>query len=225
MDSRATVSLILLAGGLGLRMGTSTPKQFLPLKNEPLALYSFHSLLASSLSFQEVVIVTPTLYRSLFQHPSYKILFADPGRERHLSLYSGFQVLSHKVDFILIHDAARPLVQKDDVKQLFEAAKEVGAATLATPVTSTIKEGSETDLVIKTLNRKTLWDIQTPQCLKSSLVEEGFKRVFQENLTLTDDVSLAEILCHPVKLVTGSPKNFKVTHPIDLHLAELLLHE
>lgn len=220
--SQKTLSIILLAGGQGTRMGTSIPKQFLPLQGKPLALHSFDFFTDISLPIQEIVIVCEPKYQSLFTHHSYKILFAEPGISRQMSVMHGFQALSTPVDFVMIHDSARPFLQEEDVKNLFEETVKIGAATLAYPTSTTIKQTNADNIVTCTLDRNYLWDIQTPQCLKTSLLKEGFKKVIEEGLVITDDVSLAELQHHPVKILKGNSRNFKVTTPLDFKLAEVM---
>jgi 2-C-methyl-D-erythritol 4-phosphate cytidylyltransferase len=222
MTSKKKLSIILLAGGQGTRMQTSIPKQFLPLQGKPLALHSFDFFTRTSLPIEEIVIVCESHYQTLFAHPTHKILFAKPGTSRQFSVMHGFQALSQDVDFIMIHDSARPFLQEDDLRNLFEEAVKTGAATLAHRVSTTIKQTNGDNLVTCTLNRANLWDVQTPQCLHRSLLEEGFKKVIEESLIVTDDVSLAELQNHPVKIVKGSSKNFKITTLIDFQLAEVI---
>ena len=209
-----TLSVILLAGGRGVRFGSSTPKTFASLNGKPLAFHSF-DLFISMKEINEVVVVCPSTYHSLFPK---KTLFAEPGRERQDSVKNGFLKTSGNV--ILIHDAARPFVSKEDVLKLLEEGLPAGAATLGVSVTQTIKKVSSKKIVEKTLDRKTLYEIHTPQLLRRDLLEAGIKAVGQDSVT--DDVAFAERVGHPVKIVEGSPRNIKITHPIDLQLAAIL---
>lgn len=208
------ISLILLAGGSGKRMGSTIPKVFLPLKNRAVILHSFE-LFSSMKEISEIVVVCPKAYHSYFPPTT---LFATPGKERQDSVESGFKHTTGEI--ILIHDGARPFITKEDVLKLLEEGIPVGAATLGTPSKNTIKQIDQHSLVEKTLDRSTLYEMHTPQLLKRELLKAGLAAAKKEKLT--DDVALAERLGHPVKIVAGSSHNIKITHPIDLKLAEIL---
>lgn len=208
------LSMILLAGGKGTRMESSIPKVFLPLKDKPLILHSYE-LFSSMEEIEEIVVVCPQEFHFYFPQ---KTLFASPGKERQDSVQSGFTKCSG--DFILIHDGARPLITRQEVQKLLQEGLPVGAATLGAPTKNTIKQVDGSSLVEKTLDRTFLYEMYTPQLLRRDLLEKGLKAA--KNQKLTDDVALAELLGHPVKIVRGSTRNIKVTTPTDLKLAEIL---
>lgn len=218
------ISAILLSGGAGKRMQSACPKQYLSLSKKLIILHALESLLTFPL-FQEIIIVCEHRYQNLFT--KYKkntpIQFARPGKERQDSVLSGFSALSTSTKWICIHDGARPLLKSEDLRAVIDAGMQYGAATLATPLKTTIKEADSNLFVQRSLDRSKLWDIQTPQVLSYSLMEKGFQKIQKEKLTVTDDVSLAEILQAPVKLIQGSYSNIKITTPEDLYLAKLLL--
>lgn len=209
-----TISLILLAGGIGTRMGSDIPKVFLPIKGKPIALYSF-DLFTSLAEIQEIVVVCPKNHHSFFPR---KTLFASPGKERQDSVASGLKKTSG--EFIMIHDSARPFITKEEVYHLLEEGIPVGAAALGVPAKNTIKEISSKRLVEKTLKREDLYEMHTPQLLRREILEEGLRVAGERKWT--DDVALAELIGHPVKVVEGRRDNFKITYPIDLQLASLL---
>jgi len=128
--------------------------------------------------------------------------------------------VSASCEFVLIHDSARPFIEKKDVENLLLEGMDVGAATLATPVKNTIKSVDQNHHVQQTLKRECLYEIQTPQLLKKDLLKTGLHVARSRNLHFTDDVSLAELVNHPVKIVMGSDKNIKITTPKDLHYAQ-----
>lgn len=204
------VSVILLAGGTGSRMGTSVPKQFLDLKGKPIALYSYE-LFASLPYVTEIVVVCPEEYRYLFDTN----LFAEPGDRRQDSAYNGFLKTSRGSELICVHDTARPFIEREDIDALYAAAVESGAATLARPVKYTIKQ-AQGHFVTATLDRDSLYEIHTPQMIASELLEEGFANAQKYNLTVTDDVSLVEAIDKPVRLVSCAESNVKLTTPHDL---------
>lgn len=214
------IAAVLLSGGVGSRFGHDTPKQYLSLSDKPIALHSYELLVESAL-FHEVVVVCDALYQELFKE-SGAPLFAEPGKRRQDSLFSALQHISKETTHILVHDAARPFVSPEMVKKVVDEGVAIGAATLAVPVKATIKEANAEGIVIRTPDRSCLYEIQTPQVVRLDLLMKGFAKAHQEGLTVTDDVSLAELVGHKVKLVEGSFANLKITTKEDLDLAEKL---
>ncbi|KAK8629131.1 hypothetical protein V6N13_077985 [Hibiscus sabdariffa] len=222
-----TVSVILLAGGQGKRMGASMPKQYLPLLGQPIALYSLYTF-SRMIEVKEIVVVCDPSYKDIFEETKDKInvdlKFTLPGKERQDSVYSGLQAVDLNSELVCIHDSARPLVTSGDVEKVLKDGWLIGAAVLGVPVKATIKETNTDSYVVKTLDRKTLWEMQTPQVIKPELLKKGFELVNREGLEVTDDVSIVEHLKHPVYVTEGSYTNIKVTTPDDLLLAERILN-
>jgi 2-C-methyl-D-erythritol 4-phosphate cytidylyltransferase len=208
------ITLIFLAGGTGSRMGAPIPKQYLPLKGKPIALYSFETFLQVP-EITEIIVVCEPAYQHFFP-PS--TLFAKPGLRRQDSVYSGLQKSTQEI--IFTHDSARPFFEAKYIAPLIAAVQTTGAAALATPVTSTIKQCHSNHLIEKTLNRTLLWDMQSPQALWRPLMIEAFDFVHKHELSLTDDLSMVEAMGHPAQIVPSSPRNFKITTPFDLLVAE-----
>lgn len=213
------ISVIILAGGTGSRMQEKLPKQLLFLCGKRVLHYSIEQFLSLS-EIEQIIVV---LDRSYHQYCPYPVEFAPPGPKRQNSVANGLKQVDPKSEYVLVHDAARPLIKKSDIEQLLIAGKTYGAASLAVPIKTTVKEIKQGEFVAKTLDRDLIWEIQTPQMLKKNLLEEGLAKVFAENLEATDDVTLAELLMHPVKLIRGSYTNFKITVPEDLIIAETFL--
>ncbi len=223
MPSKASdVSVILVAGGIGTRMGLPTPKQFLPLGGMPIVLHSFH-LFASLKEVFEIIVVCDVSYRTLFPDlSSPRIRFATPGERRQDSVWNGLCACSEEAKLICIHDSARPLLAESDLHAVIAAGREHKAAALAAPVKQTIKQIDENGFVVKTLDRTYLWEMHTPQVIVPDLLKKGFAFAEKKKLTVTDDVALIELIDHPVKLVRGSDLNLKVTTPVDLTIVETL---
>lgn len=216
------ITAILLCGGKGSRMKESVPKQYLPLGDKPIILHALEAL-ASFPDWQEIIIVCDPSYQALFTPYSHlPIKFALPGKERQYSLFSALDSLSPATKWVCIHDGARPLLQKKELFDVIECGKKYGAATLATPITSTVKEANNDLFVVKTLERERLWTIQTPQVIEVDLLKQGRALAEEKGLTLTDDVSLVELLHHKVKLVLGSVNNIKITTQEDLAIARFI---
>jgi len=219
-----SIAAILLAGGTGSRIGGPIPKQYLPLKGQPIVQYSF-DLFLSLPEISEIVIVCKPQFQTFFEESPLKpICFALPGEERQDSVASGFAHISPSCDYVLIHDTARPLIQEDEVHKLLDEGLPVGAATLGVPMKYTVKEVDENGIVKHTLNRSRLFNIQTPQLLRRDILAKGLHEAQKRGLTLTDDVSLAELIDHPVKIVFGSDDNLKITTPEDFEVAKQLVH-
>lgn len=217
------LSVIFLAGGVGSRFKApggenpqGVPKQYLPLAGKPVFQYSLETLLP----YGEVIVVAAEPYRHYF--PQTGLRFALPGARRQDSVYSGLQQATG--DWLLIHDAARPFVKTQDIDRLLQH-QATGAATLASPLTFTVKEAyPDQKRVKKTLDRETLWEIFTPQLIRRDLMEKGFQKAYREELTVTDDVQLAEIIGADVCLVPALEKgNVKITTPDDLVWAHFYL--
>jgi 2-C-methyl-D-erythritol 4-phosphate cytidylyltransferase len=225
-----SVSVVLLAGGVGKRMGAPIPKQYLELKGQPIATYSLVTF-SRMREVSEVVIVCDPSWRHIFEEQFPKmpkhvaVKWALPGAERQDSVFNGFQEISSSAELVAVHDSARPLVTPADASKCLEDAWTVGAAVLGVPVKPTIKEVNGDLLVVKTLQRAKLWEVQTPQCIRPALLRKGFELVRSQSLEVTDDVSIIEALGEPVKITPGAYTNIKVTTPDDMSVAEGFLDE
>jgi 2-C-methyl-D-erythritol 4-phosphate cytidylyltransferase len=221
-------SAILLAGGIGTRMQSSIPKQYLHLRDKPIVLHSFETLLACP-ALKQIVVVCESVYYPLFQaEKNHKVIFAQPGIRRQDSVFNGFNQLSldHLPQHLIcIHDAARPLLQLSHLQDVLSAAAIHGAAALGVPVKNTIKVCDASQKVQQTLDRSKLWEIQTPQVIQHSLLKEGLQKVHKHHVTVTDDVALVELIHKDVKIVQGCYTNLKITTPEDLILANYFLEQ
>uniref|UniRef100_A0A7I4AT61 4-diphosphocytidyl-2C-methyl-D-erythritol synthase n=1 Tax=Physcomitrium patens TaxID=3218 RepID=A0A7I4AT61_PHYPA len=203
--NRQSVSVILLAGGKGTRMGANMPKQYLPLLGRPIALHSFQTF-AHMMEVLEIVVVCDPSYRDVFEEAAKDVAvpvkFAMPGKERQDSVRSGLNEISNSAKLVCVHDSARPLVLVKDIRKVLNDAAVHGAAVLGVPVKATIKE-----------------------VIEPELLRRGFELVEREHLEVTDDVSIVEHLKHMVFITEGSYTNLKVTTPDDLLVAERILHQ
>ena len=227
-DGLSGVGVILLAGGKGKRMKSAMPKQFLPLLGKPVFLRSLDIFRSMHGIVSNIIIVLDASYRDEFSHillEDPRISWADPGAERQDSVFNGLSVMPDTCSIVAIHDAARPLVTVQEVKDVLTDGLKFGAAVLGVPMKATVKESEDGQFVLKTVDRSRLWEIHTPQVASKSLFLEGFAKVKAENLEVTDDVSVIEALGKPVKLTLGEYTNIKLTTPDDLQVAEQVLRE
>jgi 2-C-methyl-D-erythritol 4-phosphate cytidylyltransferase len=212
---------IIVAAGSSQRMG-GVDKLLRPLDGRPLIAYSIAAFAASN-DIDWLVIVTSLSNRTAITEiatqlaPEARVVLG--GERRQDSVRAGIDALDD-VDYIVVHDGARPLVNEVMIEDALQGAIEVGAAICATPVTDTIKRASGDDLIAGTVDRRSLRQAQTPQAFRRDLLLRAHE---QDHADATDDAALIERLGLPVKLVPGSPRNIKVTTPDDLHVAEALL--
>jgi 2-C-methyl-D-erythritol 4-phosphate cytidylyltransferase len=226
MKTPYTATIVLLAGGRGSRMKSVVPKQYMELQGKPVALHSYEHFINLPEAIEIVVVCDPS-FRSLFPAPpNGKIVsFALPGERRQDSVYNGFMAKQCDSDLVCIHDAARPFITDDLIRRVMDSANEHGAATAAVPVKFTVKEADNGGFVMRTPDRSLMWEIQTPQVVRPGLLTLGFHKALSEGLTVTDDVSLIEMIGHPVKLVEGGYMNLKITTPEDFALAKQLYYQ
>ncbi|MBA3602362.1 MAG: 2-C-methyl-D-erythritol 4-phosphate cytidylyltransferase [Parachlamydiaceae bacterium] len=204
-------------------MGLPLPKQFLILNGKPIAQHSL-DVFASMPEIIEIVVVCAPEYHHLFDLSSVqaKLSFALPGNRRQDSVFNGLQELSLNPTLVSVHDTARPLITATLVHRIADAAEKYGAATAALPVKFTVRESDDFGLVVRTPNRSSMWEIQTPQIVRLSLLREGFANAHVKGLNVTDDVSLVELMGLPVQLIEGCHRNLKITTPEDLVIAQAL---
>lgn len=195
-------------------MKSVVPKQFLLLKDKPIARYSFDLFTTLPEVFEIIVVCDPS-YRHLF--PSCK--FADSGNERQDSVWNGLAQVSPDADLVAVHDSARPFITRELIQELIHEAVIYKAVASAVRVKATIKQASDDGIVVQTLDRSKLWEMHTPQITTPQLLREGLSLARARHLTVTDDAAAVELLGYPVKLVPGSYQNIKITTPEDLAIA------
>lgn len=236
------VGFVVLAGGTGSRMEAKMPKQYLPLRGVPVLHHSLDLFLEKLVEHCEinqssppknvVLVMDPTYqpdYKSIIDRYRGRLQFANPGVERQGSVENGLNKLvemSHGTcQFAAIHDSARPLVTIEEVCNVVADAKKHGAAVLGVPCKATIKESEDGQFVQRTIPRSRLWEVHTPQVIQIEKLLKGFQKVADENLEVTDDVSVVESLGDPVRLTRGEYTNLKITTPEDMDVAEAILED
>jgi 2-C-methyl-D-erythritol 4-phosphate cytidylyltransferase len=217
---------ILVAAGRGERLGDVRPKAFVELAGQALVLRSARAF-DEAPSVSGIVAVVPEAEigaaRSLLA-PVRKLVAVVPGGERRQdSVLEGLRQAPDGFDgVVLVHDAARPLVEVSLVEAVSRAAAEVGAALPVLPLTDTVKRVRD-GLVVATLDREELGAAQTPQGFRLALLVEAYEAAFRDRVTVTDEAMAVERLGAPVRAIPGSPRNRKITTPDDLAWAEGVL--
>lgn len=156
---------------------------------------------------------------------SLNIQWVQGGLKRQDSVINALEALPTSIDYVFIHDCARPLIAINSIIKVKEALTTSDAAILAHKVTDTIKQiHPQNSKFLNDLNRNTLWAMETPQTFKRSLILDCYKKAQAEGLTLTDDSAAVSAFGNPVTIVENTTLNPKVTYPEDLTFIETLLN-
>jgi len=220
------VSAIVVAAGKSKRLGGKVSKALLKLNSKPIIAYSL-DVLSGHHKINEIIIVgnranVKSLRDIIKKNKIRKVReLVLGGKERQDSVSNGLRAINHKADYILIHDAARPFITKGLVSLVIKEALESKAVIVGVPVKSTIKRVTSHGAgvtVQETVDRRNLWEIQTPQVFSKDIILRAYKDC--GCLKATDDASLVEMTGKKVKMVLGAHQNIKITTPEDLIIAE-----
>lgn len=228
---------VIAAGGSGSRFSASSgaikAKQFLELRGKPLYWWSLATLSRHHL-LSQIVMVAPAVSLSELAEELEELQRVTPlrqsinlvagGATRQESVFNGLAFLKETgkhIDFVLVHDAARPFIDYETVERVIKYAIEYDACTVGAPVTDTIKrvDGSK---VLETIPRDQLVSVQTPQAGRFGILYSAHVEARMAGYATTDDASILEWAGHDVRVVPGPAYNSKITHPLDLVIAEAL---
>lgn len=225
-----TKALIIPAAGRGRRMKRDIPKPYLQLRGKAILGHTISRFLKLR-GLQFIAVATPTDYISEAEKvlqqcvpESVQWQCVEGGDRRQDSIFKALQLIDD-VDLIIVHDAVRPFVSVKHIQQCCEEATAHGAAILGTPASDTIKRLDDEHNVVETPDRSDLWQVQTPQIFQAALLREAYEKAQADEFAGTDDASLVERLGRTVKVVKGNRSNFKITFPVDLQFAEVLLNQ
>ena len=212
-------SVIITAGGTSSRFG-NTNKLLECIKDKTVIEETVSKFIDFD-NIDEIIIpanisIIPVL-QDMFQNPKIKII--EGGNSRQKSVSNALDVV--KNDFVIIHDGARPLIRKDTISYVMELVVDKNAVSVMTKTTDTIKEVDSEGRIIRTIDRSKLYNTQTPQAFRTSLIKEAHSRLSDGNFT--DDSSMLEELGIPVYIVNGSYTNIKITIKSDLDFARLYI--
>jgi len=223
-NSISGFAVVLPAGGLGLRMGGSVPKQMLELGGRPLWRHSLDTFLEHP-GIGEVVLVVPTDWRAHFEQEleGTDVIIVEGGLERWQSVQCGVRALSEHIRWVLVHDVARPFLSDTIIDAVLERVQHE-ACIVAKSVNDTVKVVSNGH-VTQTIDRSTVWLAQTPQACEVSILENCYARILNETLPFvpTDEASILEHFGIGVGIVSGNVWNDKVTTPDDLERFRIML--
>lgn len=224
------VSAIIPVAGQGKRFGGNTPKQFLKIGNETI----IEITLKKIISLTEIdygVVVVPQSERAASENLFSKIdgfnlkfKIINGGIERQDSVYNGLKNVPPGTDIVIVHDGVRPLVSSQLLRNSIISASKTGACIAALPVKDTIKR-VEKNTVLETIPRDQLWQVQTPQTFRYSVLLSAHEKARAENYYSTDESALVEWSGHPVSIVPGETQNLKITTTDDLELCRYYYKE
>jgi 2-C-methyl-D-erythritol 4-phosphate cytidylyltransferase len=219
---------VLVAAGQGTRLGGPVPKQFRELAGKPVLLWSLEAFLDLPEIAQVVVVLPPTDAAApptwLNAHRGRVSLVAG-GLERHDSVERGTAALGPDCITVLVHDAARPLVERATIEAVIAAARAGEGAVPALRMGDTVKEAGDGNppVIARTVPRQQLWRAQTPQGFPRALLVAAQQRARADRLAPTDDAAQVEHYGGTVRLVAGTTLNFKLTTEADFELAEAVM--
>jgi 2-C-methyl-D-erythritol 4-phosphate cytidylyltransferase len=223
-----TYQVILPAAGQGKRMGAGKNKLLLELNGIPVLIHTLRIFEQDEACSGIILAIHPQdemeFQVLVTKYQISKVIRLVPGgKERQDSIYNALKSVETD-EIILVHDAARPFIQKEHIHRLTEMAAETGAAILGVPAKDTIKKVQD-GVVVETVERSSLWAVQTPQAFRILLLLEAYNKAEMDHFLGTDDASLVERLNYPVAMVEGDYDNIKLTTPEDLYFAEAILEK
>ena len=210
-------------------MRSASPKQFLTLRGAPIIVHTLRKFLQCEEIGRIVVPLrkadVPFFESVLSQEkiPSVVQLVVG-GFHRQDSVFCGFSEIEQDTDVVVVHDAVRPFVEVDLIRNVIRTAYEKGSAILVLPCVDTVKQ-IKRNVIEATLPRDKIALAQTPQAFRYSILKEGFERAREDHFYATDESCLVERLGYDVVVIRGSDRNIKITKPGDLPLAELFAQQ
>ncbi len=228
------IAAILPAAGLGTRMGAETPKQFLELGGTPLVIFTLRRLAACPAITHFYIAtlpeeVSPLELRAGQEKLGRPVRVLRGGTTRQESVARALAEVPAETEIVLVHDAVRPFVTREQIERVIAEAQACGAAILGVPATDTIKEvkrvsqPEDVALITSTIRRERIVLAQTPQAFRTALLKDAFARAATDGASASDEAALVERLGHDVHVVHGSERNIKITRPADMELARFYL--
>ena len=218
------ISAVILAAGRGTRLGAAEPKVYIPLHSKPILLYSLETLSRCDLISELIVVIHPDdieRARAVCHALARPVRVIFGGAQRQDSSLAGVRAASG--DFVLVHDAARPLVSLGLIERVIAATEGHGAAVPVVPITDSLKRVSA-DFICADLDRSELFCAQTPQGFQKKLLLDALERACAQGRYFTDEASaLLAMSGLRAKIVPGEAQNIKITTETDLQIAECLL--
>ena len=230
------IAAIVPAAGLGTRMGADQPKQFLELDGMPLIVFTLRRLVASpaitdffiSTRAEDVMSVEDKVAKAALGRPARVV---HGGDTRQQSVANALAQVDPSTEIVLVHDAVRPFVTREQIERVIAEARARGAAILGIPAVDSVKEvkraslPADVALISATVPRERIVLAQTPQAFRYPLLRDAFRKAQQDGVTASDESALVERFGHDVYVVQGSERNLKITRASDMDLARFYLDQ
>jgi 2-C-methyl-D-erythritol 4-phosphate cytidylyltransferase len=230
------IAAIIPAAGLGTRMGVDTPKQFLELDGMPLIIFTLKRLAACP-AITDFFVATRTDDITSLQDKVAKAGLGRPARvvhggdTRQQSVANALAQVDPSTEIVLVHDAVRPFVTREQIERVIAEARARGAAILGIPAIDTVKEvkraslPEDVALISATIPRERIVLAQTPQVFSYALLRDAFRKAQEDDVNASDEAAVVERFGHDVFVVLGSERNLKITRPSDMDLARFYLEQ
>jgi 2-C-methyl-D-erythritol 4-phosphate cytidylyltransferase len=220
------LTLILVAAGDSRRMGFD--KLFAPIGGTPVIAHTMRAFERAGCVTNIIVVAREDRIaeiKIMVRHEDLKKVrsIIPGGKRRQDSVRAGLAQVDAATKYVAVHDAARPLITPKQIESVFDQCRIHAAATLAEPISDTLKYADNEFFVSGSVDRHQLYAMQTPQIFERQLLEDAYRALYAENASVTDEVSAVERFGHKIVLVPNENLNFKITYPRDLALAEFVL--
>ncbi|MFH1214001.1 MAG: 2-C-methyl-D-erythritol 4-phosphate cytidylyltransferase [Candidatus Neomarinimicrobiota bacterium] len=228
MADSSIFSAIIVAAGVGRRMHSAIPKQFLLLDGRPILAFAIANIL-KTMGLREIILVVaadqidaPELEACLPSESVVPIKIVVGGERRQDSVYNGLKLLDPQTEIVVIHDGVRPFIKPALIDEIVRLCAEFDGAIPATPAVETLKEVAG-NIVLKTLDRTKIWRAQTPQAFRRTILERAYANARANAVNATDDATLVELIGGKIAIVENSANNIKITCQNDLEIAKSIL--
>ncbi|MGD9017572.1 MAG: 2-C-methyl-D-erythritol 4-phosphate cytidylyltransferase [Desulfobacterales bacterium] len=225
------ISMVVVAGGRGRRMGGATPKQYLRLRGVEILDRALQVIVDSDLFHRIIVVVPPEDVASRRGHFNAAFSMKDQlqvvagGPERQQSVYRGLLGCPAETRIVGVHDGVRPFLTRSLLQSLILTADRWGGAIAAVQPVDTLKTVDDSGTIVATVDRHSVWLAQTPQMFRYSLLKNAHDQAIADGFTGTDDAQLVERIGGVVRVVAGSQRNIKITRPDDVVMATAFIDD
>ncbi|MEX0843738.1 MAG: 2-C-methyl-D-erythritol 4-phosphate cytidylyltransferase [Balneolaceae bacterium] len=222
------LSVIIPAAGSGTRMGAEVPKPLIKLGQKTILEHTISRFLEVP-DVVQIIIATSsayvkeieTLVQDLTKQVELKVV--EGGDERQYSINNALQHVKSEVTLVAVHDAVRPFIRPALISKCCEVAEKCDGAVVGVPAKDTIKKVDGEQIIESTPDRSLLWQAQTPQVFQKQILMQAYEAALKDKFVGTDDASLVERIGGKIQMVEGDRENLKITFPVDLKIAELML--